>query len=127
LEDLKVGQKLKGTVVQELLDGKTGPKLFLDVGAGKTDSQGKWTIVSGMARLSRAKASVVRKKRVSRLKGKESIDVWISRVQTECGRLEVCLSEEEVENYQGTPKRLVASLQQGEEVLGTVIAWRNMG
>jgi predicted RNA-binding protein with RPS1 domain len=126
LDDLKVGQRLKGTIVQELLDGKTGPKLFLEVGAGRTDSDGKWIIVFAMTRLSRAKDSVIRK-RTSRLKTKESIDVWISRVQKECGRLEVCLSKEELEKYAATPKRQVTSLQEGEEVLGKVVRVEKYG
>jgi predicted RNA-binding protein with RPS1 domain len=121
-----VGQKLKGTVVQELLDGKTGPKLFLEVGAGRTDSRGKWTIVFGMARLSRGKDSVIRK-RASRLRTKESIDVWVSRVQKDCGRLEVCLGEEELVKYLAKPKRNVSTLQEGEEVIGKVVRVENYG
>ena len=126
LDDLKVGQRLKGTIVQELLDGKTGPKLFLEVGAGKTDSKGKWSIVFGMTRLSRTKDSVIRK-RTSRLKAKESIDVWVSRVQKDCGRLEVCLTEEELEKYAAPPKRQVTSLQKGEEILGKVVRVEKYG
>jgi len=126
LDDLKVGQPVKGTVVQELLDGKTGPKLFLEVGAGRTNSEGKWSIVYAMLRLSRTKESVVRK-RAARLRAKESIDVWISRVQRDCGRLEVCLDVEEIGNDMTTKKRPVMSLKGGEEVLGRVVRVEKYG
>lgn len=120
LEDLEVGQKLEGTVVQELLYGKTGPKLFFEVGVGRTNSKGKWSIVNAMLRLDRAKESVT-KKRAARLRKKEFVDLWVSRVQAECGRLEVCLNEEDVEKYQKQPKTTVSLLRAGMEVTGRIV------
>lgn len=120
LEDLKVGQKLQGTIVQELLEGKTGPKIYFDVGVGRTDSKGKWNIVTGMLRLDRAKQSVT-KKRAARLRQKEAVELWVSRVQTGSGRLEVCLNEDDVKRYQGKPKVSITSLCVGDEVRGRVV------
>lgn len=126
MDDLQVGQKLNGTIVQELLDGKTGPKLFLEVGAGKTDSEGKWKMVFAMARLPREKAPVTRK-RVARLRKRDSIDIWIFRVQRGCGRLEVCFDEEDVERYREKPKRSITTVQKGEEVQGNVVRVEDYG
>ena len=42
LDDLKVGDRLDGShVVQELLDGKTGPKIFVECGVGRTSPKRK--------------------------------------------------------------------------------------
>lgn len=51
----------------------------------------------------------------------------MSRVQLECGRLEVCLLPEEVEKYQGKPKIPVSSLQVGQVVEGRVFKLRPYG
>lgn len=120
LEDLRVGQKLEGTVVQELLDGRTGPKIFFEVGVGRTDAEGKWSIVNAMLRLDRAKESVT-KKRVTRLRKKESVELWVSRIQADCSRLEVCLEEESIKKYQSEPKVPVSTLTKGTEVKGRVV------
>ena len=69
IKDLKVGQKLAGSVVNELLEGKTGPKVYFECGVGRTDKKGEWNIVHGMLRLDRSKTSVARK-RAARLKKK---------------------------------------------------------
>eukprot|EP00429_Kryptoperidinium_foliaceum_P070460 CAMPEP_0176061176 /NCGR_PEP_ID=MMETSP0120_2-20121206/30499_1 /TAXON_ID=160619 /ORGANISM="Kryptoperidinium foliaceum, Strain CCMP 1326" /LENGTH=364 /DNA_ID=CAMNT_0017394731 /DNA_START=159 /DNA_END=1253 /DNA_ORIENTATION=+ len=120
LDDLKVGQKLVGYAVEELLDGKTGPKMFFEVGVGRTDTRGRWNIVNGMLRMDRAKESVIRK-RASRLRKKDSIELWVSRVQKGCGRLEVCLDEEDVRKYQGERKVPVSSLKKGDDMIGKVV------
>ena len=42
LDDLKVGDRLDGShVVQEFLDGKTGPKIFVECGVGRTSPKRK--------------------------------------------------------------------------------------
>ena len=107
-------------MTRELLDGKTGPKIFFEVGVGRTDSKGRWSIVNGMLRLDRAKESVVRK-RVARMRRKEPVELWVSRVQSGCGRLEVCLSKEDIQKYQSKPKAPVSSLLPGTEVKGRVV------
>jgi predicted RNA-binding protein with RPS1 domain len=121
LEDLQVGQELYGHVVQELLDGKTGPKLFLECGVGRIDKHGDWQIVTGMLRLPFEKASVTRK-RVARLRKNDKTPLFVSRIQKECGRLEVCASREEVDKYANrAPKIPVHSLQPNQIVEGTVL------
>lgn len=119
LRDLKVGDKLSGFVVQELLDGKTGAKIFFECGVGRTNSKGEWSMVNGMLRLERAKKSVI-KKRAARLKKKEEVDLHVARVQHGCGRLEVCLNAEDVEKFQSPPKVPVSSLSPKQEVTGKV-------
>lgn len=119
LRDLQVGQKLTGHVVQELLEGKTGPKLFIECGVGRTNSKGEWSIVNGMLRLGRSKISVA-KKRAARLRKKDEIEVYVSRVQIGCGRLEVCSSLDEVDKYRGDPKIPISAIKAGQEVTGVV-------
>ena len=47
LDDLKVGDRLDGAhVVQELLDGKTGPKIFVECGVGRTSPKKKTKKIS---------------------------------------------------------------------------------
>jgi predicted RNA-binding protein with RPS1 domain len=120
LNDLNVGDELYGHVVEELINGKTGPKLYFDCGVGRTDKKGNWHIVNGMMRLDRSKASVARK-RAARFRSKDRVPLYVSRIQKECGRLEVCATPEEAEKYsQDKPKIPVTSLQSGQEVKGTI-------
>jgi predicted RNA-binding protein with RPS1 domain len=120
LRDLKVGQKLTGSVQHELLEGKTGPKVFFECGVGRTNSKGEWSIVNGMMRLDKSKASVVNK-RAARVRKKDEVELYVSRVQLGCGRLEVCASPEAVDKYKGEPKVPVTSLKAGQEVKGAVV------
>ena len=120
LNDLKVGDELYGHVVQEFISGRTGPKLYFDCGVGRTDKKGNWHIVTGMMRMEKSKASVA-KKRAARFRSKDRVPLYVSRIQKECARLEVCLSPEEAEKYlQKKPKIPVTSLQSGQEVKGTI-------
>lgn len=119
IEDLSVGQKLSGHIVQDLLDGKTGPKLFYECGVGRT-ANSRWSIVHGMLRLPRSKPSVARK-RAARLRKKKACELYVSRIQVECNRFEVCTTEEEAEEiYNAEKKRPISSLLVGEEVTGVV-------
>mmetsp|Transcript_24165 Transcript_24165/g.39449 ORF Transcript_24165/g.39449 Transcript_24165/m.39449 type:complete len:366 (+) Transcript_24165:282-1379(+) len=121
INDLTVGQKLYGHVVEELLDGKTGPKLFFECGVGRIDKKGNWHIVNGMLRIGRGKASVTRK-RAARYRKKDRVPLYVSRVQKECCRLEVCLSPEDAKRYiQQPPKVSVTSLRPTQEVEGTIL------
>jgi predicted RNA-binding protein with RPS1 domain len=120
LKDLKFGQKLSGYVVGELLDGRTGPKVFIECGVGRCNRKGDWSMVNAMLRLNREKASVV-KKRVQRLRKQDQIEVFVSRIQEGCGRLEVVQNAEDLEKYKTEKKRTVSTLKPGEEVVGTVI------
>jgi predicted RNA-binding protein with RPS1 domain len=124
LEDLKVGQNLTGYVVEELLGGKTGPKIFFECGVGRKNNgvgkYSKWNIVNGMLRLNREKIAVT-KKRATRLRKKEKVELYVSRVQPGCGRLEVCLDPEDVKVYKGKPKVPVTSLKVDQEVKGEIV------
>ncbi|KAL3920176.1 MAG: hypothetical protein SGILL_003393, partial [Bacillariaceae sp.] len=120
LEDLHVGQELTGYVFQELLDGRTCPKLFFECGVGRINKHGDWKIVTGMLRLPRGKTSVT-KKRAARYRKKGMVQLFVSRIQKECCRLEVCASVEELEKYtHESPKVPVGSLQRGQIIEGTI-------
>jgi len=122
--ELRIGQELRGQVVQELLGGRTGPKLFLDVGVGRY-SRDTWHIQTAMLRLPRAKKSVT-KKRVARLRKKSSTPVYVSRIRLENAQLEVCLTPEEIQQYQYT-KIPVSSLHVGQQVTGKVVRVEDYG
>lgn len=119
VEDLYLGQKLSGHVVEDLLDGKTGPKLFFECGVGRF-SNSKWSIVHGMLRLPRSKPTVAIK-RAARIRRKKACQLFVSRVQLECNRFEVCTTYQEAEFfYNVEQKRPISSLAVGEEVNGVV-------
>jgi len=122
LEDLKIGQELSGYLVQELLNGRTGPKLFFECGIGRTNPKsGDWSIVNGMLRLKRSKISVTRK-RAANFRKKTRVILYVSRIQKECGQLEVCSKPEDVEKYSSmAPKISVSSLKKGQMVTGEVV------
>ena len=51
-QELKPGQELEAfAVMQDLLDGKTGPKLFLDCGVGRCRDGKNWKIQTAMLRI----------------------------------------------------------------------------
>jgi predicted RNA-binding protein with RPS1 domain len=120
VEDLQVGQKLLGVLFQELLDGKTGPKVWLDCGVGRIDPKGDWQIVTGMHRLRDRKESVVTKK-VVRLRKKrfEGVDVWVSRIYPDNCKFEVVTREEQVPT-EGKVTVSVTSFKANQELVGTV-------
>ncbi|CAJ1966662.1 unnamed protein product [Cylindrotheca closterium] len=119
IEDLYVGQQLSGHVVEDFLDGRTGPKLFFECGVGRT-SNSKWSIVHGMLRLPKSKSSVAIK-RAARLRRKKACELYVSRIQLECSRFEVCTTRDEAEKiYNMEKKRPISSLHVGEEVTGVV-------
>jgi predicted RNA-binding protein with RPS1 domain len=120
LGGLKVGQQLSGHVVQEHLEGKTGAKLFLECGVGRINGKGESIMVFGMLRMGRSKLSVI-KKRAMRLQKKDQIDLFVTRVQQDCGRFEVCLTPEDVKKYQGDAKIPASSLKPNQTVEGTVV------
>ncbi|OEU18885.1 hypothetical protein FRACYDRAFT_237168 [Fragilariopsis cylindrus CCMP1102] len=123
LEELKVGQELSGCyLVEDLLTGTTGPKLYFECGVGKINPKsGNWSICNGMLRLSREKISVSRK-RTARFRKKNNITLYVSRIQKECGRFEVCATLEDVKKYTSIkPKISVTSLKNGQVVTGEVV------
>lgn len=124
LDQLEIGQELNATVVQDLLQAKTGPKLFCEVGVGRycphrPERQGDWNIVTAMLRLSDSKLSVARK-RASRLRKRDYFPVYVSRIRTDNAALEVCLTREEA--LQEPPTQLkLKHLQPGQVVQGRVV------
>ena len=130
LAELSVGEKLLGRKVDgcDLLDGKTGPKVFFECGVGRVDPQGRWHIVNGMLRLGRQGArKSVTAKRVKRLTDKV-VDLYVTRIDTATGKLEVTTSAELAEEAsQGKPKVPASSLNVGTELVGTVVSVEDYG
>lgn len=125
---------MEGTKVEgcDLLDGKTGPKVFFECGVGRLDRHGRWHIVNGLLRLGKrgAKKSVTRK-RVDRLTGRV-VDLYVSKIRHDNGAFEVSTSEEQVREImeaekemerkgEGKKKVSVSSLKEGQELTGTVV------
>ena len=146
LSELTVGQELQAVVVQELLNGTTGPKVFCEVGVGKWRRQTKgraspvtdqstqktkkssWKIVHAMLRLGppRGKQSVALK-RAARLRKKQSLGfpVFVQKIRLESDQLEVCLDRDEaldvLKQQQQSDRVSVSSLTVGQELMGQVI------
>jgi predicted RNA-binding protein with RPS1 domain len=121
IRDLKVGQKLSGYAVQDLLEGKTGPKVFFECGVGRTNRTGHWSMVNGMLRLEKSKLSVA-KKRAARLMKKKEVELFVSRIQLGCGRLEVVATLEEAEEYkEASTKTSISSLSVDQNVTGKIV------
>jgi predicted RNA-binding protein with RPS1 domain len=114
LDELVVGQELECYIVQELLEAKTGAKVFCECGVGRFRN-GRWKIVNALLRLDR-KDSVARK-RASRLRKKLSFQVFVDRIRPDNDQLEVSLTLPSER-----PKKVsVSSLAVGDEVVGTVV------
>ena len=130
MAELSVGEKLLGRKVDgcDLLDGKTGPKIFFECGVGRVDPQGRWHIVNGMLRLGRKGArKSVTAKRVKRLTDKV-VDLYVTRIDRATGKLEVTTSAELAEEAsQGKPKVPASSLKEGDELVGTVVRVEDYG
>ncbi|KAL9185093.1 hypothetical protein ACHAXT_002870 [Thalassiosira profunda] len=124
LGSLAVGERLFATRLpgSDLLNAKTGPKVFLECGIGRKDDKGRWCIVNAMVRLGRRgmKSSVIRKK-IRKLHPSELVEVYVSRVSPEEGRLEVCLTRDEAVDKGARERKIPASsLEVGEELAGVV-------
>jgi len=127
IQNLRIGQNLTGVVFQELLNGTTGPKLFLDCGIGRRDKPGKWQIVTGMLRLGGKgmKESVINKKATKLRKKALGISVFVSKIYKMSARIEVVTDEELIQ--QEPPLVSVSSLKKNQEVVGTVVRLENFG
>lgn len=143
LSDLVLGQELCGVVVQELLVGRTGPKLWIDCGVGRyrvrakdphkhqppSPPQPNWKITTAMLRLGQGymKESVARKK-AAKLRSKDSLTVYVSRIRLAQDQFEVVLSPDDVANYQrATPLQSVSRLKPHDRVTGTVVRVEDYG
>eukprot|EP00752_Nemacystus_decipiens_P017765 g15927.t2 len=116
LENLKVGERLKGVVVSEL-EGKSGKKAWVSLGVMRRSKGGRFSPVDGMIRLSKEKGLKPKKVAIDR-----PVTVYVSKVLEAEGRLEVSLR---------APKPLppivdtstlkpLADLKRGEELAGVV-------
>lgn len=126
LRRLSIGERLFATRLpaSDLLDGKTGPKVFLDCGTGIINNKGKWSIANGMVRIGRRgmKKSVVRKK-LQKIPPNTLIEVYVSKIRVEEGTLEVCLRREDAVKSIGSihnDRIPASSLEEGTELTGTV-------
>eukprot|EP00584_Thalassiosira_punctigera_P025103 CAMPEP_0172567028 /NCGR_PEP_ID=MMETSP1067-20121228/114247_1 /TAXON_ID=265564 ORGANISM="Thalassiosira punctigera, Strain Tpunct2005C2" /NCGR_SAMPLE_ID=MMETSP1067 /ASSEMBLY_ACC=CAM_ASM_000444 /LENGTH=316 /DNA_ID=CAMNT_0013358281 /DNA_START=159 /DNA_END=1109 /DNA_ORIENTATION=+ len=124
LERLSIGERIFATrlLERDLLNGRTGPKVFLECGVGKRNNKGKWSIVNGMVRLGRRgmKKSVVRKK-ISKIPHNEMIEVYVSKINLDEGKLEVCLNREEAREKGALKGRTPASsFKVGDKLTGVV-------
>ena len=123
LSTLFLGERLFATRLPEcdLLDGKTGPKLFFECGVGRK-TKGKWNIVNGMYRMpgkKKMKPSVVRKK-AKKIPTDCLIEVYVSKIWLEHGSFEVCLSREDALSSQKKKKVSASKLAPGEQLSGVV-------
>ncbi|KAL7465023.1 hypothetical protein ACHAXS_005351 [Conticribra weissflogii] len=124
LQNLFIGERLFGRRLAEcdLLNGKSGPKVFFECGIGKKNSQGKWSIVNGMLRLGKRgmKDSVVRKK-MQKLPSDDLIEVYVSKISLDHGSFEVCLTKEDALERSSRKKKIPASsFKPGQELTGQV-------
>ena len=126
LSRLFVGERLFATRLAEcdLLDGKTGPKLFFECGVGKK-TKGNWNIVNGMLRLPGKKGkkgmkpSVIRKK-AKKIPTDSLIEVYVSKIWLEHGSFEVCLSREDALSGHKKKKVSASKFTPGEQLSGVV-------
>jgi len=134
LDDLKPGQLLIGKKIgsSDLLEAKTGPKVFFECGVGRIDKKGNWQIVNAMFRVSKSfsKPSVVKKK-VGKLSGKP-VELYVRKVYLDTCQLEVMRSmelvEEDLEKEKEREKIISASkLQVGDELIGKVVTLKPYG
>ncbi|KAL7530804.1 hypothetical protein ACHAWF_003517 [Thalassiosira exigua] len=124
INSLFIGERLFATRLPEsdIVNGKTGPKVFFECGVGRKTGKGKWKIVNGMARLGRRgmKPSVVRKK-IMKMPHDSLIEVYVSRIRLEQGKFEVCLSREDALEIGSQEGKIPASkLKAGDELTGIV-------
>jgi len=127
LQHLEIGQNLTGVQLENkynLLAGKTGPKVFFECGVGRVDAEGRWQMVNGMLRLGKkgTKKSVTRK-RADRLGGGREVELFVSNIDLNSGRLEVRTSSEQaLEEAEKKVKKISASsLTEGQELVGKVV------
>jgi predicted RNA-binding protein with RPS1 domain len=126
LDDLVVGQELVDCViVQELLDGKTGPKAYCDCGIGRCRDGVNWTIVNGMLRLDRKES--VAKKRIKRLQTSDAFTAYVSRIRPNNDQFEIVTSRELIENYKERKFASAGALKPGQQVTGTVVRLEDYG
>ena len=132
IHDLRVGQRMFCTKLEDgidLLDGKTGAKLFYDCGVGRfvkgRNGETRMKAVNGMLRIGgpRMKASVVRKKKQKLVKQERELNMipmFVSRIRPEEGRFEVTANIEDTLEEKSDRKTSASSLKVGEELIGRI-------
>lgn len=109
-------------LISDLLDGKSGPKLFLECGVGKRNNN-RWSIINGMLRIGKKgmKKGVMRKK-IKKIPPNKLIEVYVSRIRVEEGTFEVCLNKDDALQKGDIAKQRISasSLKVGEELNGVV-------
>lgn len=122
LDELQIGQALNDAiVVEELLDGRTGPKVFVECGVGRY-RRGTWKIQTAMLRLGspNTKRSAVVKK-VARLRKKDHFTVYVSKLLPHSDQLEVSLDVPSSPGPTAKPKRSsISTLPIGQTLQGTI-------
>lgn len=131
LHSLFIGERLFATRLPscDLLEGKTGPKVFLECGVGRKSKGGKWNIVNGMLRIpgkQGMKTSVARKK-AKKIPSDSLVEVYVSKLRLYHGSFEVCLSREEALSSYKEKKIPCSSLKPGEKLSGKVIHIKDYG
>ncbi len=126
LSRLFVGERLFATRLAEcdLLDGKTGPKLFFECGVGKKTKE-NWSVVNGMLRLPGTKGKKGMKPSVIRKKAKKIptdclIEVYVSKIWLEHSRFEVCLTREDALSSHKKKMVSASKFTKGEQLSGVV-------
>ncbi|CBJ31572.1 conserved unknown protein [Ectocarpus siliculosus] len=116
LENLEVGERLKGVVVTEL-DGTSGKKAWVRVGVMRRAKGGKFSHVDGMIRLNKEKGLKPKKVAVDK-----PVTVYVSKVIEAEGRLEVSLRAPKplAPIVDTSTLKPLADLKHGEELTGVV-------
>ena len=116
-------------LISDLLDGKSGSKVFLECGVGKRNNN-RWSIVNGMLRIGKKgmKKGVMRKK-IKKMPPNKLIEVYVSRIRVEEGTFEVCLNKDEALEKGDIAKQRISasSLKVGEELNGVVRSVHSYG
>lgn len=132
IHDLRVGQRMFCTKLEDgidLLDGKTGAKLFYECGVGRfvtgRNGETRMKTVNGMLRIGgpRMKASVVRKKKQKLVKQERELNMiplFVSRIRPEEGRFDVTANMEDTLGEKSDRKTSASSLKVGEELIGRI-------
>lgn len=137
---MKVGQVLQGTKLKknDILNGKTGPKVFFECGVGRIDPNGNWRIVNGMVRLGTRfspKPSVIRKRvdKLNKSSDRELIELYVHKIRSDCAQLELRLqpieeditsADDETINVCVVPASTLEPLQ---ELVGKVVRVEDYG
>jgi predicted RNA-binding protein with RPS1 domain len=132
ISELRIGQRLFASRLpqSDLLNGKTGAKVFFECGVGTYDDSSGWSIINGMMRVGgRETKNAVVQKRLKRLKTIKNLnftlfEVYVSRIRLPEKRFEVLPTYEEAMNYEKVvaPRRIpISSLQPGQELVGKII------